>query len=151
MEGTKIPMKLVATTYPFVVGVDTHVRKHVYSIVTDAGVIVDSQDFPTTAAGISRALAWVARRTYADLDILWVIEGAASHGAILTGTVAAHGCMVAEAPRMHPKQHGIGKSTSSIPNVLLRRRCPYRWRNYGALGWVRGCVRPFRFSLRLVI
>ena|SRR5690625_59067 len=110
MKGTETPMEQVATTYPFVVGVDTHVRKHVYSILTGAGVIVDSQEFPTTAAGISRALAWVARRTNADLDILWVIEGTASHGAILTGTVAAHGYMVAEAPRMNPKQqHGVGK------------------------------------------
>lgn len=47
----------------------------------------------------------------ADADTLWVIEGAASYGAILTGTLASHGYPVAEAPRMDAKQrYGVGKS-----------------------------------------
>src|SRR5699024_4865145 len=67
--------------------------------------------FPSTAAGNSRAIAWVARRTGADADTLWVIEGAASYGAILAGTVGAHGFAVAEAPRMYPqRRHGVGES-----------------------------------------
>src|SRR5699024_11163904 len=38
-------------------------------------------------------------------------EGAASYGALLAGTVAAHGYPVVEAPRMHAKQHyGVGKT-----------------------------------------
>lgn len=41
----------------------------------------------------------------------WVIEEAASYGAILAGTVAAHGFPVAEAPRMDAKKsYGVGKS-----------------------------------------
>lgn len=53
----------------------------------------------------------VARRTDADADALWVIEGAASYGAILAGTAAASGYPVAEAPRMEAKKrHGVGKS-----------------------------------------
>jgi len=105
-------MTIVADTHPFVVGVDTHARKHVYTILTAAtGVVIDTNDFPTTTAGINRAMAWVARRTEADADTLWVIEGAASYGAILTGTVASHGYPVAEAPRMDAKNHyGVGKS-----------------------------------------
>lgn len=105
-------MTIVADTHPFVVGVDTHARKHVYTILTAAtGVVVDTKDFPTTAPGINRAIAWVARRTDADADTLWVIEGAASYGATLTGTITSHGYPVAEAPRMDAKQHyGIGKS-----------------------------------------
>ena len=105
-------MCIVAHSHPFVVGVDTHARKHVYTILTAAtGVVIDTNDFPTTTAGINRAMAWVARRTEADADTLWVIEGAASYGAILTGTVASHGYPVAEAPRMDAKNHyGVGKS-----------------------------------------
>src|SRR5699024_1775430 len=104
-------MSIVADTHPFVVGVDTHARKHVYSIlIANTGAVIDTKDFPTTAAGMNRALAWVARRTEADADTLWVIEGAASYGAILAGTVAAHGYPVAEAPRMDAKhQYGVGK------------------------------------------
>src|SRR5690625_5147187 len=105
-------MTIVADTHPFVVGVDTHARKHVYTILTaNTGERIDTRDFPTTTAGINRAISWVARRTEADADTLWVIEGAASYGAILTGTVASHGYPVAEAPRMNSKQrYGTGKS-----------------------------------------
>lgn len=105
-------MSIVADTHPFVIGVDTHARKHVYTILIAAtGAFVDARDFPTTTAGINRAIDWVARRTEANADTLWVIEGAASYGAILTGTVTSHGYPVAEAPRMDTRQHrGVGKS-----------------------------------------
>jgi transposase len=105
-------MSIVAHSHPFVVGVDTHARNHVYAIITaTTGELVDTQDFPTTGAGIKRAIAWVARRTGADLDALWVIEGAASYGAVLAGAVGAEGYQVAEAARMDARAHrGVGKS-----------------------------------------
>lgn len=134
LEGTTTAMSIVAETHPFVVGVDTHARKHVYTILTAAtGAVIATDDFPTTVAGINRALAWVARRTEADADTLWVIEGTGSYGAILTGTVAAHSYPVAEAPRMEPTQrYGVGKSDAldshriataalSLPLTALRR------------------------------
>jgi transposase len=105
-------MSIVAHSHPFVVGVDTHARNHVYAILAaPTGEVIDTQDFPTTVAGINRAIAWVARRTNADADTLWVIEGAASYGAILAGTIATEGYSLAEAPRMEAKnRHGVGKS-----------------------------------------
>jgi len=104
-------MSIVAHCHPFVVGVDTHARNHVYAILDPTGILLDTREFPSTAAGNSRAIAWVARRTGADADTLWVIEGAASYGAILAGTVDAQGFAVAEAPRMDQKRrHGVGKS-----------------------------------------
>lgn len=83
-----------------------------YAILDAAhGALLDTQSFPSTEAGIKRAISWVARRTNAEADTLWVIEGAASYGAILAGTVAAHGFPVAEAPRMDArKNRGVGKS-----------------------------------------
>lgn len=105
-------LSIVSHCHPFVVGVDTHSRNHVYAILDATnGALLDTQSFPTTAAGINRAVTWVARRTGADADTLWVIEGAASYGAILAGTVATHGFPVAEAPRMDAKKNrGIGKT-----------------------------------------
>src|SRR5699024_9989890 len=98
-------------------------RNHVYTILTAAtGAVVDTKDFPTTAAGINRELAWVARRTEADADTLWVIEGAASYGAILAGTVAAHGYPVAEAPRMDAKQHRGDRQIRCVRCSSDRRR-----------------------------
>lgn len=105
-------MSIVAHSHAFVVGADTHARNHVYAIIAaTTGELVDTRDFPTTGAGINRALAWVARRTGADLAALWVIEGAASYGAILAGAVAAEGYPVVEAARMDARaHHGVGKS-----------------------------------------
>ena len=106
-------MSIVAHSHPFVVGVDTHARNHVYAILAAAtGALAGIPGhFPSTGAGINRAIDWVARRTDASADALWVIEGAASYGAILAGTVASQGFPVAEAPRMDArKRHGVGKT-----------------------------------------
>lgn len=105
-------VSIVAHSRPFVVGVDTHARNHVYAIQAPAtGALLETRQFPTTAAGINRAINWVGRRTDADADTLWVIKGAASYGAILASTVAAHGYPVAETPRMDAKKRrGVGKS-----------------------------------------
>lgn len=103
---------IVAHSHPFVVGVDTHARNHVYAILAaNTGALLETREFPTTGAGINRAIKWVANRTDSDADTLWVIEGAASYGAILAGTVTAHRFPVAEAPRMDAKKRrGVGKS-----------------------------------------
>lgn len=102
------PMTIISQSRPFVVGVDTHARNHVYAILAPTtGALIDTRSFPVTAAGISRAIGWVARRTDADADTLWVIEGAASYGASLAGAVTALGYTVAEAPRINAKnRHG---------------------------------------------
>ncbi len=103
---------IVAHCHPFVVGVDTHARNHVYAIIDSSnGALLDTQSFPVTSSGINRAITWVARRTEGNADTLWIIEGAATYGAILAGTVAAHGFPVSEAPRMSKKQNrGVGKT-----------------------------------------
>jgi transposase len=105
-------MSIVAHSYPFVVGVDTHAKNHVYAVLNAlSGELLQTRNFPTTSAGINRAIAWVARLTGADLAALWVIEGAASYGALLAGAVGAAGYPVVEAARMDAKaRHGVGKS-----------------------------------------
>ena len=121
-------MSIVAHSHPFVVGVDTHARNHVYAIIATAtGELLQTRDFPTTSAGINRAIAWVARRTGADLATLWVIEGAASYGALLAGAVGAAGYQVAEAARMDARaRHGLA---SPIPWTRTRSplpSCPFK-------------------------
>ena len=103
-------MTIVAHSRPFVVGVDTHARNHVYAIITaGTGELIDTRDFPATGAGITRSIAWVARHTGADLGTLWVIEGTGSYGALLAGAAGAAGYDVAEAARMDAR-HVVGKS-----------------------------------------
>jgi len=60
---------------------------------------VDEQTFPTSPAGLGRAIGWIARRTGGDLTgILITAEGTGSYGAILAGRLAAAGYRVTEAP-----------------------------------------------------
>lgn len=103
-------MTIVAHSRPFVVGVDTHARNHVYAIITaSTGELIATRDFPATGAGIKRSIAWVARHTGAELGVLWVIEGTGSYGALLAGAAGAAGYHVAEAARMDARQR-VGKS-----------------------------------------
>lgn len=105
-------MTIVAHAHPFVVGVDTHARSHALSILaTPAGEVVDDGEFPSTPAGMARAIEWAGRRTGGDLAVLWVIECAATYGAQLARLVTAAGYQVVEAARMNAKTNrGIGKS-----------------------------------------
>lgn len=102
---------IVAHHYPYVIGADTHAATHTFAVHTGAGEHLDTQTFPTTHAGIYRALAWAGRRTNGDLDVLWVIEGIGSYGAELTKAVQDTGYTVVEAARMSNKtRRGIGKT-----------------------------------------
>lgn len=105
-------MTVIARTRLFVVGVDTHARHHVFAILAaGTGELVDSRSFPTTGAGIARAIEWVGRRTGADLDGLRVIECAASYGARLARAVVETGYQVVEAARMNTRtDRAVGKS-----------------------------------------
>lgn len=105
-------MSIVAHTRPFVIGVDAHARTHALAVLAcPTGEVLDEAQFPATTAGLARAVAWVARRTGADLDALWVIEGVGTYGARLARAAADAGYAVAEAPRMSARANrGVGKS-----------------------------------------
>lgn len=107
-------MTIVAHEYPYVIGADTHSKNHVFAILAaGTGALVDDGQFPATTAGMNRAIEWAARRTGADLAVLWVIEGVASYGALLAGRVTTAGYRVVEAARMDGRAHrGTGKSDS---------------------------------------
>jgi len=81
-------MTIVAHAHPFVIGVDTHARTHTLAVLVAAtGELVATEQFPTTDAGLDRAVSWAARRTGGELSSLWVIEGVASYGARLASAV----------------------------------------------------------------
>ncbi|GAB3812195.1 transposase [Kribbella italica] len=90
---------------------DAHARNHVLAILAATGQQIDSAGFPTTKAGMARAIAWAARRTDGDLAALWVIECTATYGAQLAHAVTEVGYQILEAPRMNARGHrGVGKS-----------------------------------------
>jgi len=88
-------MTIVAEEYDHVIGVDTHARTHTYAVVdTSTGACTATEAFPTTAAGISRAIAWMKRNT--NGNVLAAIEGTSSYGAGLTRALKTAGIPVAE-------------------------------------------------------
>ena len=105
-------MSIVAHTRTYVIGVDAHARTHALAILAcPTGELLDESQFPATAAGLQRAIAWVARRTGGDLNALWVIEGIGTYGARLAHAAGDAGYAVVEAARMNARANrGVGKS-----------------------------------------
>lgn len=105
-------MTIVAHHPPFVIGADTHARSHAISILAcPNGELLDEAQFPATAAGLTRAVAWAARRTGGDLAALWVVEGTGTYGARLAHAAAEAGYRTVEAARMNARANrGVGKS-----------------------------------------
>lgn len=92
-------MSIVADNYSYVVGVDTHAKTHSYAIISSNGRLIDQSQFPTSRAGLDRAVDWIGRRTEGDLGhTLIAAEGTGSYGAQLTALAAEHGYRVVEAP-----------------------------------------------------
>lgn len=122
-------MSIVAETYRFVVGVDTHARKHSYAVIdARTGGEVDHADFPTTPRGQVRATDWIARRTGeatgGDLDAVLVsMEGTRSYGAQTADLLTQAGYRVVDAPS--PKRaHGSGKNDHIDAVVAARGALP---------------------------
>jgi transposase len=106
---------IVANAYRYVVGVDTHAATHTYAIIEcPSGAVIDQATFPTTSAGLDRALTWIARRALTpaggDLDaVLIAVEGTGSYGAVLSQRLTDAGYRVVEAPTP-TRARGRGKS-----------------------------------------
>ena len=104
-------MPIVAETYAFVVGVDTHAVNNVFTIITNTGAVIAQDSFANTIPATKRALAWIGRRTEGDATTLIVVEGVASYGALLAASATGAGYVVAEAARMDSKRFAAqGKS-----------------------------------------
>ena len=107
-------MRTVAEEYDRVVGVDTHAATHTMTLLIGAtGAVVEHRTFPTSVAGLRRALTWIRNRTQ-DQACLVVVEGTGSYGAGLAEHFTQGGMVVAEAD--HPRgetpwqgrRHGLG-------------------------------------------
>lgn len=118
-------MPIVADRYLFVVGVDTHADTHHYAIInTHGGALVADAKFPTTDAGLGRALDWIARRACAETDpdpelVLISMEGTRSYGAVLADRATAAGYRVVDAPAPR-RPRGAGK-TDQLDATLAAR------------------------------
>jgi transposase len=113
-------MTIVADSYQFVVGVDTHARTHTFTILTTTTpVVIASQTFPTTQAGMTRALTWITRRTSGATLI--VIEGVGSYGATLARLTTTAGYPIVEAHPI-PRRMRAGRGKSDVIDAELIAR-----------------------------
>lgn len=103
-------MPTVAEEYDVVIGVDTHAATHTMSLITGpTGAVNEQRTFPTSPAGLSRAVHWIQNRT-ADRAVLVVVEGSGSYGALLVEQLTQAQITVAEAPSLAAAgPRGVGK------------------------------------------
>lgn len=118
-----IALSIVADHYRFVVGVDTHAATHTYALLeAPSGKELGTETFPTTAAGLNRAAAWIGRRTGGDVDgVLVSAEGTGSYGAVMAELMSKTGYRVVEAPAPSAKRlRGTGK-TDTLDAITAAR------------------------------
>jgi transposase len=98
-------MTTIAEPRPVITGgVDTHLDLHVAAVVTPVGGVLGTAEFPTTAAGYRRLLAWI--RIFGDVDRVGV-EGTGTYGVALA---------------RHLRQEQVTVVEVMRPNRQVRRR-----------------------------
>ena len=118
-------MTIVADTYTYVVGVDTHAATHHYAVIeTRTGAVLADAEFPTHTKALLRAADWIARRTGEHTDgdlarVLISIEGTRSYGAQLAMLLAQSGYRVVDAPS--PKRERGSAKNDQIDAVIAAR------------------------------
>lgn len=112
-------MPIVAEQFKHVIGVDTHARTHTFVVMaTDTTRVVEEKTFPTSPAGLRRALSWMCRSC--PQGFLAAVEGTSSYGATLAGLLADAGITVVEA--RPPKRLGRRQGKSDAIDALAAAR-----------------------------
>lgn len=103
-------MSIVAETYDYVIGIDTHARTHTYAIIsTRTGARIGCEAFPVTQPGMRRAIAWINRNT--DGRVLAAVEGTSSYGSSIRRALVQAGTRVVEVkPPRKQARAGVGKT-----------------------------------------
>lgn len=115
-------MTIVANAFAYVIGADTHSRTHTLAVLdARTGARTDTRVFPTTPKGVSRAVAWMGRRTSGLADVLVAIEGVGSYGARLARCCEDAGYRVVESfPAPARERRGRGKSDEIDAELIAR-------------------------------
>ena len=110
---------IVAEKYKFIVGLDTHARKHVSTIINNLGVVIARREFRVVQADINKFIDWSLKVTGVDNDkILFAIEGTSSYGETLTKTLLQRKLEVTEVKPPRTKSRGGDGKTDQIDSEL---------------------------------
>jgi transposase len=108
--------RIVAETYQYVVGVDTHARSHVATMVNNVGVVIATREVRVTATQMQQFAAWVVKITGGD--VLFAIEGTSSYGETLTKLLLERQLPVVEVKPPKTKSRGGNGKTDQIDAEL---------------------------------
>jgi Transposase IS116/IS110/IS902 family./Transposase. len=111
-------MPIVAESFGYVMGVDTHAATHTYVVLAAAtgAIVAGPRKFPTTTAGMARAITWCRRRTHQQ-PVLAAVEGTGCYGKRLTGLLAQEQVQVSE---VRPPKKGGPKSDALDAEAAAR-------------------------------
>jgi len=119
-EGqTTLP--IVADQFAWVVGVDTHARTHTFTLIESrTGAAIGTEQFPTSTAGMTRALSWIHRHTEND-TVYAAVEGTSSYSSRLTRMFEKEGIPIGEArPPSKASRARTGKSDAIDAEAAAR-------------------------------
>lgn len=115
-------MTMVAETYEFIVGVDTHSRTHTYALMAArTGAIEETKTFPASESGINRAAAWIHRAGGPERSVIVAVEGTGSYGAALTRALTGSGLHVVEARPPRRGSRGSRGKSDAIDAIAAAR------------------------------
>jgi len=113
-------MSSVAEIYSHVIGVDTHAKTHTFTIVdAPTGRPLKTATFPTSPAGLTRAVSWVER--HSPPTRLLVVEGIGSYGALLAEQAVNAGIEVVEAGVISKAERRAHGKTDELDSVLIAK------------------------------
>lgn len=114
-----VPKQTVAEKYQFVVGIDTHAKKHVATTVTNLGVVVAQTEMKATSSSMQQFVSWAMTKVGGDAEaVLFALEGTSSYGETLTKLLLHKGLHVAEVKPPKTKSRGGTGKTDSIDAEL---------------------------------
>jgi len=103
-------VSIVAKKYNYVVGVDTHARRHVLCLINNLGERLGIYECRVLTKDFSQVLSLIKRKTN-DARLLFAVEGTSSYGETFTGFLIRDGQAVCEVRPPKTKVRGsIGKN-----------------------------------------
>lgn len=114
---------IVSKKYQFILGVDTHAKQHVLTLINQLGVVVATRTVKVTVAQMTKAIDWL--QGYTNGQVLCAIEGTSSYGETFTNLLLAAGLDVCEVHPPKTKSRGGQGKTDSIDAERAARNVLY--------------------------
>lgn len=101
---------IVSKKYSYVVGVDTHAKKHFYALLSNLGEVIESGEIRVLEKDFHYMLSHIKDKT-AGASVLFAVEGTSAYGETFTRYLIANGMYVCEVkPPRTKSRGGNGKS-----------------------------------------